>query len=287
MPRRCADTALRLLVPIAHRRWWTRTQNRTRGYLADTAQSTGAADDASALAGGDGLAHPEVTGPSVLRCILGIELHGACRSPWRCMSASRQKRPEISAGGSAWLGDQSSPEQGRLGMPPRPSFTMPGRLPFGRLGCGCRGAARRQPGWPPTPASRSSGSRVSRFRSRQACRGATPTLTSCSPRRSRCPGHFKGAQLALLRHTARAGDAPGDGRQTMPSASYGRFSTNPRSRSIASCAGGGARPGRSRRAQRKLRPVDRGSAGFGRGRQTRAAADLGRRIDECEAAIGP
>jgi DNA-binding CsgD family transcriptional regulator len=68
-----ADMALRSLVPIAHRSWWTRTQNRTRGYLVDTAQRMGAADDNPRLLAVMAMAHPEVTGPSVLRRISGIE----------------------------------------------------------------------------------------------------------------------------------------------------------------------------------------------------------------------
>ena len=68
-----ADMALRSLVPIAHRCWWTRTQNRTRRYLVDTAQGMGAADDDPRLLAVMAMAHPEVTGPSVLERISGIE----------------------------------------------------------------------------------------------------------------------------------------------------------------------------------------------------------------------
>jgi DNA-binding CsgD family transcriptional regulator len=68
-----ADMALRSLVPIAHRCWWTRTQNRTRRYLVDTAQGMGAADDDPRLLAVLAMAHPEVTGPSVLERISGIE----------------------------------------------------------------------------------------------------------------------------------------------------------------------------------------------------------------------
>jgi DNA-binding CsgD family transcriptional regulator len=68
-----ADMALRSLVPMAHRCWWTRTQNRTRGYLVDTAQGMGAADDDPRLLAVMAMAHPEVSGPSVLRRISGIE----------------------------------------------------------------------------------------------------------------------------------------------------------------------------------------------------------------------
>ena len=38
-----ADMALRSLVPIAHRSWWTRTRPRTRQYLVDTADASASA----------------------------------------------------------------------------------------------------------------------------------------------------------------------------------------------------------------------------------------------------
>jgi DNA-binding CsgD family transcriptional regulator len=61
-----ADMALRSLVPIAHRCWWTRTRARTREYLVDTAESCGLADDDPRLLAVIALAHPELTGPTVL-----------------------------------------------------------------------------------------------------------------------------------------------------------------------------------------------------------------------------
>jgi hypothetical protein len=39
------DMALRSLVPIAHRCWWTPTRTRTRQYLVDAATSMGIPDD--------------------------------------------------------------------------------------------------------------------------------------------------------------------------------------------------------------------------------------------------
>src|SRR5437899_9968079 len=39
------DMALRSLVPIAHRSWWTRTKTRTREYLVEAAMAMGMADD--------------------------------------------------------------------------------------------------------------------------------------------------------------------------------------------------------------------------------------------------
>jgi DNA-binding CsgD family transcriptional regulator len=69
-----ADMALRSLVPIAHRCWWTRPRPRTRQYVVDTAESIGVPDDDPRLLAVIALAHPEVTGPSVLRRIAQIRL---------------------------------------------------------------------------------------------------------------------------------------------------------------------------------------------------------------------
>ncbi len=61
-----ADMALRSLVPIAHRSWWTRARARTREYLVDAAESCGVANDDPRLLAVIALAHPELTGPRVL-----------------------------------------------------------------------------------------------------------------------------------------------------------------------------------------------------------------------------
>ena len=61
-----ADMALRSLVPIAHRCWWTRTRARTREYVVDAAESCGVAADDPRLLAVIALAHPEQTGPRVL-----------------------------------------------------------------------------------------------------------------------------------------------------------------------------------------------------------------------------
>ncbi len=39
------DMALRSLIPIAHRSWWTRCQTRTRQYLVDAATGMGIRED--------------------------------------------------------------------------------------------------------------------------------------------------------------------------------------------------------------------------------------------------
>ncbi|HWW91014.1 MAG TPA: LuxR C-terminal-related transcriptional regulator, partial [Solirubrobacteraceae bacterium] len=62
-----ADMAVRSLVPVAHRAWWTRPAERTRRYLVDAAENVGVADDDPRLLAVIALADPERTGPSVLR----------------------------------------------------------------------------------------------------------------------------------------------------------------------------------------------------------------------------
>ena len=61
------DAALRSLVPIAHRCWWTRSRAQTREYIVDAAESIGFPDDDPRLLVVVALANPEVTAPSVRR----------------------------------------------------------------------------------------------------------------------------------------------------------------------------------------------------------------------------
>lgn len=67
--------ALRSLVPIAHRCWWTRTKTRTREYLVEAALAMGMADDDPRVLAVIGLAHPEETGPTILRRVSRMRLH--------------------------------------------------------------------------------------------------------------------------------------------------------------------------------------------------------------------
>jgi len=69
-----ADMALRSLVPIAHRCWWTRTKTRTREYLVEAALAMGMADDDPRVLAVVGLAHPEVTGPTILKRVSRMRL---------------------------------------------------------------------------------------------------------------------------------------------------------------------------------------------------------------------
>src|SRR2546428_11074742 len=70
-----ADMALRSLVPIAHRCWWTRTKTRTREYLVEAAMAMGMADDDPRVLVVVGLAHPELTGPAILKRGSQLRLH--------------------------------------------------------------------------------------------------------------------------------------------------------------------------------------------------------------------
>src|SRR6202521_6110930 len=70
-----ADMALRSLVPIAHRSWWTRTKTRTREYLVEAAMAMGMADDDPRVLVVVGLAHPELTGPAIRKRVTRMRLH--------------------------------------------------------------------------------------------------------------------------------------------------------------------------------------------------------------------
>ena len=62
-----ADMALRSLLPIAHRCWWTNPQDRTRRYLVDAARGLGVGNDDPRLLAVIALADPESEGEEVLR----------------------------------------------------------------------------------------------------------------------------------------------------------------------------------------------------------------------------
>jgi ATP/maltotriose-dependent transcriptional regulator MalT len=69
------DMALRSLVPIAHRCWWTRARTSTREYLVEAAESVGVGDSDPRLLVVIALAHPEATAPSVLARVARMRLH--------------------------------------------------------------------------------------------------------------------------------------------------------------------------------------------------------------------
>src|SRR5260370_42334362 len=67
--------ALRWLVPIEQRAWWTRTKTRTREYVVEAALAMGLADDDPRVLAVGGLAHPEETGPTILKRVSRMRLH--------------------------------------------------------------------------------------------------------------------------------------------------------------------------------------------------------------------
>jgi DNA-binding CsgD family transcriptional regulator len=69
-----ADMALRSLVPIAHRCWWTRAKTRTREYLVEAALAMGTPDNDPRVLAVIGLAHPEGTAPTILKRVSRMRL---------------------------------------------------------------------------------------------------------------------------------------------------------------------------------------------------------------------
>jgi|HubBroStandDraft_6_1064221.scaffolds.fasta_scaffold19775_2 DNA-binding CsgD family transcriptional regulator len=68
------DAALRSLVPVAHRCWWTRSRPRTRQYIVDAAEGIGSPGDDPRLLVVTALANPELTAPSVRRRVAELRL---------------------------------------------------------------------------------------------------------------------------------------------------------------------------------------------------------------------
>jgi len=73
-----AGMALRSLLPVAHRCWWT--GGRSRDLLVDAAESFGVPDDDPCMLAVIALAHPELTGPKVLERVSRMTL-GAVADP--------------------------------------------------------------------------------------------------------------------------------------------------------------------------------------------------------------
>jgi len=66
------EAALRSLVPIAHRCWWTHTQPRTRQFVVDAAGKIGVSEHDPRLLAVLALADPEAKGAAVLRRIAAV-----------------------------------------------------------------------------------------------------------------------------------------------------------------------------------------------------------------------
>ena len=69
-----SDAALRSLVPIAHRCWWTRTRDSTRQFLIDAAMAMGASGDDPTVLAVIALANPTESARSVLGALSRIRL---------------------------------------------------------------------------------------------------------------------------------------------------------------------------------------------------------------------
>jgi DNA-binding CsgD family transcriptional regulator len=113
-----ADMALRSLVPIAHRSWWTRTRPRTRQYLVDAAQSMGVPDDDPRVLAVIALADPELTGPAVRGRVSRVRRYEVADPNDAVYLGIAAEKAGDFAAGSAFLamGIERLREQGRLGM---------------------------------------------------------------------------------------------------------------------------------------------------------------------------
>ena len=112
------DAALRSLVPIAHRCWWTRSRARTRQYVVDAAERIGFPEDDPRLLAVIALANPEVTAPSVRRRVGRWRLH-EITDPVAAMYAgiAAEKAGDFAAGSRLLArAVERLREQSRLGM---------------------------------------------------------------------------------------------------------------------------------------------------------------------------
>ncbi len=112
------DMALRSLVPIAHRCWWTRCRERTRQYLVDTAEGTGVPDDDPRLLAVIGLAHPESTAPEIRRRVSHMRRHEVADPVDAMYVGIAAEKAGDFATGAVFLARsiESLRDQGRLGM---------------------------------------------------------------------------------------------------------------------------------------------------------------------------
>ena len=112
------DAALRSLVPVAHRCWWTRSRPRTRQYIVDAAEGIGFPDDDPRLLVVIALANPELTAPSVRRRVAELRLQ-EMTDPVAAMyvGIAAEKAGDFAAG-SRFLARavERLREQSRLGM---------------------------------------------------------------------------------------------------------------------------------------------------------------------------
>ena len=179
-----ADMALRSLVPIAHRSWWTRTRPRTRQYLVDAAQSMGAPDDDPRLLAVIALADPELTGPAVRGRVSRIRRHEVADPIHAVYLGIAAEKAGDFAAGAAFLarGIERLREQGRLGMLTQALVHYAWAATHAGDWGQPQRPARRRWGWPVTPTSRSTSSpRSSLPRSPPPCVAPSRTSRRGSP----------------------------------------------------------------------------------------------------------
>ncbi len=113
-----ADAAVRSLVPIAHRCWWTRSRARTRQYVVDAAEGMGSPGDDPRLLAVMALADPEVTAPSVRRGVARLQLDQISDPVAAMYVGIASEKAGDFAGGSRFLARAVARlrEQGRLGL---------------------------------------------------------------------------------------------------------------------------------------------------------------------------
>lgn len=111
-----ADVALRALVSVAHRCWWTRPRPRTRQYVVDTAESIVVPRTTIPACLRNCPRAPKVTGRSVLRRIARVRLSDVADPSRRaCRYRRREGRRLCHRGALSSRGLELLREQGRLG----------------------------------------------------------------------------------------------------------------------------------------------------------------------------
>ena len=112
------DAALRSLVPIAHRCWWTRSRARTREYVVDAAEGIGFPEDDPRLLVVMALANPESTAAVVRRRVASLRLQ-EMTDPVAAMyvGIAAEKAGDVAAGSRFLAGAvEGLRGQSRLGM---------------------------------------------------------------------------------------------------------------------------------------------------------------------------
>jgi DNA-binding CsgD family transcriptional regulator len=209
------DMALRSLVPIAHRCWWTRTRTRTRQYLVDTATSMGIPNDDPRVLAVIALADPDITGASVRERVAHVRLHEV-DDPVAALDVgiAAEKAGDFSAGVRFLVhAVEGLREQVRLG-------------PLTQALVHLAWAAQHTGEWGVAAAAAAEGARLARD-TRQpqygltgelvgalvaAVRGTEPDIEAFVAQPERTLQSIKGGPLLATAHLARGASAVGDGR---------------------------------------------------------------------------